>query len=126
MERKHVRDNKDSQELWSTDLQTHPGSSGKVYQMLTDIRSQELILRRAGRYSCKFSQHFKAIVTVSNIMELFACLFHLLSFAKAFIFPKFRKLKLLILKLGQSPNPENLFFIWLVLYKSFCLYFIYV
>lgn len=32
----------------------------------------------------------------------------------------------MILNLGQSTNSKNLFFKWLVLYRSFCLYFIYV
>jgi len=79
--------------------------------MLKDTGSQELILRRTGRYSCLFSEHFKATEVVYNIMELFVYLFHLLSSADTFRFPKSGKLNSLILDLGKATKSENLIFI---------------
>lgn len=79
--------------------------------MLADTGSQELILRRIGRYSHCFSEHFKAAEAVSRVMEVLVCFiyglsqcFQMAEIQKAeaidFSFPSQPKLKIFLTTVG--------------------------
>lgn len=51
----------------------HRVSTEHISNMLADIGSQELILRRIGRYSHCFSEYFKATEAVSSVTEVLVC-----------------------------------------------------